>query len=66
MRRMRGRYKGFRCARMVGASSVGEEWKKAARKESTGPQEMEEPPWGREAVRAYQVYLATPGLGGEL
>ena len=61
---MRGRYKGCRCARMVGASSVGEEWKKAAREETTGPQEMEELPWGPEAVRPYQVYLVTPGLGG--
>jgi len=34
---------------------VGEEWKKAAREEITGPQEMEELPWGPGAVRPYQV-----------
>ena len=49
---------------MVGASSVGEEWKKAAREETDGLQEMEELPWGPEAVRPYQVYSVTPGLGG--
>ncbi len=30
----------------------------------TGPQALEELPWGPEAVRPYQVYLVTPGLGG--
>ena len=52
------------CARIVAGVKGVEGCKKAAREETTGPQEMEELPWGPEAVRPYQVYLVTPGLGG--
>ncbi len=52
------------CARIVAGVKGVEGCIKAAREETTGPQEMEELPWGPEAVCPYQVCLVTPGLGG--
>ncbi len=63
MRRVSGRYKGAGAPGWWGRQALGRV-EKTARKETTGPQEMEELPWGPEAVRPYQVYLVTPGLGG--
>ena len=49
---------------MVAGVNVGEGCKKAAREETIGPQEMEELPWGPEAVRPYQaLFDPPPGVG---
>ena len=49
MRRMIGRYKGFRCARMVvGVTRWGGVNKGGPVRSDAGPQEMEELPWGLE------------------
>ncbi len=64
MRRVSGRYKGAGAPGWWGRQALGRSGKRQPGVGTTGPQEMEELPWGPEAVCPHQVYLVTPGLGG--